>query len=139
MKIHIKNDKIEDNKEFQIELNENLINDNNSLEPINNDEKNDIEKNMNEEQKNKKDSINFPLMKFYDFCIHQFYFKCFGHSIKQSLIESCNDIVSKYMTIESLLYNQIRLENLLRDYKWNNPQYEINEKHDFLLELKESL
>ena len=77
-------------------------------------------------------------MKFYDFCIHQFYFKCFGHSIKQSLIESCNDIVSKYMTIESLLYNQIKLENLLKDYKWNNPQYEINEKHDFLLELNES-
>ena len=46
MKIHIKNDKIEDNKEFQIELNDNLINDNNSLEPIDNDEKNDIEKNM---------------------------------------------------------------------------------------------
>ena len=138
MKIHIKNDKIEDNKEFQIELTDNLINDNKSLERIENDEKTDIEKNLNEKQKSKKDSINLPLMKFYDFCIHQFYFKCFGHSIKQSLIESCNDIVSKYMTIESLLYNQIKLENLLKDYKWNNPQYEINEKHDFLLELNES-
>ena len=76
-------------------------------------------------------------MNLLDFCIHQFYFRCFGHSIKQNLINSCNDIAAKHLTIENILYNQIRLENLLKDYKWNNPNYEMNEKNDFLLELKE--
>ena len=46
-------------------------------------------------------------------------------------------MVAKYLTVENLLYNQIRLENLLKDYKWNNPQYDTQEKNDFILELKE--
>ena len=63
--------------------------------------------------------------------------KCFGPSNKQSLIDSCNDIVSKYVTIESIVYNQMKLEYLWKDYKWNNPQYEIKEKDDMILNLKE--
>jgi hypothetical protein len=39
------------------------------------------------------------------------------------------------MTFDNLFYNQIRLENLLKDYKWNDPQYEFKEKNDSLLEL----
>ena len=39
------------------------------------------------------------------------------------------------MTFENLFYNQIRLENLLKDYKWNDKQYEFKEKNDLLLEL----
>ena len=46
-------------------------------------------------------------------------------------------MVSKYITIESIIYNQIRLDNLLKDYKWNNPQYESNQKDEFILGLKE--
>ena len=37
------------------------------------------------------------------------------------LISNCNKILLKYMSIESILYNQLMLENLLEDYKWNNP------------------
>jgi len=141
MRINIKNEKIETEDEIKIELNNNNLIDEKILPEGDNEsyEKNDTENNINEyEDKNKyKESINLPIMNLYDFCIHQFYFRCFGHSIKQNLINSCNDIVAKYLTIENILYNQIRLENLLKDYKWNNPNYEMNEKNDFLLELKE--
>lgn len=27
----------------------------------------------------------------------------------------------RYLSIDSLLFNQINIENLLKDYKWNNP------------------
>ena len=76
-------------------------------------------------------------MRFYDFLIHELYFKCFGQSKKQSLIDSCNDIVAKYTTIENLIYNQIRLENLLKDYKWNNQQHEYEEKNGFIQEMQD--
>ena len=67
-----------------------------------------------------------------------FYFKFFGPSNKHSLIDSCNDVVAKYITIERIIYNQMKLENLWKDYKWNNPAYEMKEKDDLLLDLKES-
>ena len=76
-------------------------------------------------------------MRFYDFLIHAFYSKCCGHSKKQSLIDPCNDIVAKYTTIENLIYNQIRLENLLKDYKWNNQQHEYQEENGFIQELQD--
>ena len=95
-----------------MELKDNLIeNDSQSEEK----EKIDEENNSNENKDNKKGSISLPFMKFYDFLIHAFYSKCCGHSKKQSLIDSCNDIVAKYTTIENLSYNQIRRENLLKD------------------------
>ena len=28
----------------------------------------------------------------------------------------------KHYSVENILYNQIMIENLLRDYKWNNPE-----------------
>ena len=31
------------------------------------------------------------------------------------------EIVYKYLSIDSLLYNQLKLEGLFKDYKWNNP------------------
>ena len=58
--------------------------------------------------------------------------------MKQALISSCNDIVTKYITIENILYNQIKLEYLWKDYKWNNPQYEKQQKDDLIMNLKTS-
>ena len=58
--------------------------------------------------------------------------------MKQALISSCNDIVAKYITIENILYNQIKLEYLWKDYKWNNLQYEKQQKDDLIMNLKSS-
>ena len=131
MKLNIDN-KIDDNEEIKIDLKGNLL-----INDVDEKDKIDEEKNIDEDNVKKKGSINLPFMRFYDFLVHQFYFKCFGPSKKQSLIDSCNDIIAKYTTVENLIYNQIRLENLLKDYRWNNQQYEIQEKNDFIYELQE--
>ena len=128
--INIYNKKIKDIEDTKFELKKDLINsnDNNyqSEDNINiNDENND-------ENEEKKATTS---IKFYDFFVHLFYSKCCGYSKKHSLIDSYNNIITKYMTFDNLFYNQIRLENLLKDYKWNDPQYEFKEKNDSLLEL----
>ena len=37
------------------------------------------------------------------------------------LINKVKDITYEYLSMERLLYNQILLENLIKDYRWNNP------------------
>ena len=94
--------------------------------------------NTEEEEENQKkasENLNLPSPRFIDFLFHKLYFECFGPSSRQALIESCNDIVAKYITIESILYNQMKLEYLWKDYKWNNPQYEVKQKDDLILDL----
>ena len=88
-------------------------------------------------KKEDPENLNLPSPRFIDFLFHNLYFECFGHSSRQALIGSCNDIVAKYITIENILYNQMRLEYLWKEYKWNNPEYEANQKDDLLLDLRE--
>ncbi len=38
----------------------------------------------------------------------------------EDMINVCNEILDKYLSIDNLLYNQIMMENLLKDYKWND-------------------
>ena len=40
---------------------------------------------------------------------------------KHEIINICNSILFKYTSVEVILYNQIIFENLLKDYKWNDP------------------
>ena len=58
---------------------------------------------------------------FYDYFLNNIYSKCCRKIKNQELINNANDIVYKYLSIDYLLYNQIKLENLFKDYKWNNP------------------
>jgi len=141
MKINIHNNdfKKEDKtkEEKMMELKTDLIiteNENNNLNIKESDEENEED----DFTKSYKESANLPSPRFLDFLIHNFYFKCCKPSIKQALISSCNDIVSKYITIENIIYNQIKLEYLWKDYKWNNPQYEKQQKDDLIKNLKAS-
>jgi len=137
--VNIKHDeeKKEKNSEQKIELRTDLIT-NISEEKeegkifVDNDEK-EIEE---EKVKNSTEKLDLPSLHFFDFIINKLYFKFFGYSRKQSLINSCNDILEEFISIENIVYNQMKLENLWNDYKWNNPQYEIKEKNDLMLNLK---
>ena len=102
---------------------------------INGDDSDDTIEEENE--KMRSSSLNLSVPKFIDFLVHKFYSKCCGYSSKHILINSCNDIVAKYTTIENILYNQMKLECLWKDYKWNNPQFQKKDKEDLLLDLKE--
>ena len=50
-----------------------------------------------------------PKLRFIDFMINSFYSdKCCKNSNRQQIISSCNDLVSKYYTVEDIIYNQIK-------------------------------
>ena len=141
MNININNQRIikENDEKSKIELKTDLIENNNSEEneKIGISINEDIQGEENNQEKGIKENLDLPAPIFFYFLFNKLYFKCFGHSSKQALIDSCNDIVTKYITIENILYNQIKLEYLWKDYKWNNPQNEIKQKDDFILNLKE--
>ena len=69
------------------------------------------------------DEFNFKLKKidFYQFYINYLYSKIFcKNNTTQNIINVCNEIINKYFSMEEIIYNQILLENLLKDYRWNN-------------------
>ena len=105
----------------EIQIQDNLLenvpfNDKNDVKGDENDNLNNIE---NFIDKNDKKDIFLAKRTFMDF-IYNTFNKC--RSEKQELICACNNIVLKYYSVENILYNQIILENLLQDYKWNNPE-----------------
>ena len=66
-----------------------------------------------------KESI-LPKYHFFDF-IFNLFSCCCKNNKTQKCISTCNEIREKYYSIENILYNQLMMENLLKDYKWNNP------------------
>ena len=85
MRLNI-NDKIEGKRETKIGSKIVLTNNDNQIDDK---DKTDEEKYIHKYKIKKRDSINLPLMRFYDFLVHQFYFKCFGPSKNQAFIYSC--------------------------------------------------
>ena len=61
--------------------------------------------------------------------------KCFK-SNKNKFISKCDDIIYKYISIDYILSNQIKLENLLKDYKWNDPKNNNIDNNEMIIELK---
>ena len=51
------------------------------------------------------------------------------------LIEKCKEIVEEFSSIEHIIYNQILLENLLKDYRWNDENLKDYRKHKRLITL----
>ena len=105
-------EKSKEMKEINIkeETNAPLINEENEM--YNQEKGNDIQ----EEVDKNHEKINF--MQFF---LNNLYCHCCKKRKTQEIIKICNEIISKYLSVENLLYNQIILENFWRDYKWNNP------------------
>ena len=98
------------------------------------------DKKMLDDDKEKKEDIKplfrIPKFHFYDFLYNNVYFDCCKPSTTQGVISACNDLISKYYSIDAVIYNQLRLENLFRDYKWNNPQLNCIGNNDILAQIK---
>ena len=76
----------------------------------------------NEEQKEEKDDIIYlKKLSLIDFLLDNF--KCRNNKKKKKhiIIDVCNKIMYKYTSVETILYNQILFENLLKDYEWSEP------------------
>ena len=70
------------------------------------------------------------------FMLNNCYSKCCcGKIDRQEKINLINNIIQKYMSYDSLLYNQILLENLFMDYKWNDDRLSYVQTNEMLSKL----
>ena len=65
-------------------------------------------------------NYNFGKINFIHFIFNNIYFKRKNGIKQQEIIDICNSILSKYTSIDTILFNQIIFENLLKDYKCND-------------------
>ena len=82
-------------------------------------------KNVLEKRFNFKYNFDFIEINFIHFLLNHFYFKRKNRRKEQKVIDICNNILFKYISIEYILYNQIIFESLLKDYKWNDNNLKI--------------
>ena len=77
-------------------------------------------------------------LKFIDFFLNNFYC-CFKNKKQQKIIHICNEIISKYSSIDSIVRNQILIEKLLKDYKLKNDNLNNFENNNLFFQLKNYL
>ena len=107
------------------------------IEYTSNENKNNT-KNYDINEDTIKDNSSFALDKlhFYDYFLNNVYSQCCKKRRNQELINMTNNIVYKYFSVDLLLYNQIIMENLLKDYKWNNPMLNNVQNNPMIIKLK---
>ena len=107
-KIYESNINGEDSEENEITNNEKINNNNNDLKKLH----------------------------FYDYFFNNLYSNCCKRRYNQEIINNVNNIAYKYLSVDYLLYNQIKLENLFKDYKWNNPALNDIQNNKLIIKLK---
>ena len=121
-----------------IELSDDLDKKNNLIEKnINETNDNNINKEKGDSDKfeNNKDDRYLPKLHFYDYFVNNIYTKKCCGSNKQEIISSCNEIILKLYSVDNVLHNIIMLENLFKDYKWNDPNLSDIENNEMIKNL----
>ncbi len=124
---------VNNNSDFLLSSYSNYDINNNKNELKNDDEENN--KIISEEIIDESD-INFPKLSFISYIFNNIYSQKCCNRKNQKFICKCNEIVSKYYSIENILYTQIMIENLLKDYKWNEPKLKRIESNKLINGLK---
>ena len=138
---------INSNNNIMVELSDDFDKKNNLIEKDNNDS-NNKESNDNKINKEKDESDKFennnvdnnnrylPKLHFYDYFINNIYMKKCCSSNKQDIISACNEIILKLYSVDHILHNIIMLENLFKDYKWNDPNLNDIENNEMIKNFK---
>ena len=116
-------------------LNYPLINNTNKKNILNINDNDSDSDNNNEIDDLLKPKI-LPKLTFMHFFCNNLYFNKCSKFRSQETLHICNKILLKYMSIDSILYNQMKLENLFKDYNWNNPILNNIEKNELINKLK---
>ena len=101
-----------------------------------NESENEIKYDINNKNIDEDNPIVLDKLPFIDFFYNNIYCKCCKKRRNQELINSINKISYKYLSIEALLYNQLKLEGLFNDYIWNNPSLKNILNNKMIKELK---
>ena len=94
---------------------------------------------IDENNLNESVSIDLKKLSFFDFYFNNIYSKCCKKIKNQEILNITNEIVLKYLSLDYILYNQIKLENILKDYKWNDPNLNNIENNSIIIKLKNIL
>ena len=89
-----------------------------------------------EENNQEHSSIPLKQLHFYDYFFNNLYSNCCKRRYNQEIINNVNNIAYKYLSVDYLLYNQMKLENLFKDYKWNNPALNDVQNNKLIIKLK---
>ena len=126
---------------MNIEKEENVINRDSSQTQslLNNSEEDDIniKKVDNTKENLIKENIDengniLPKIKFIDFLKNNLYSCICFKSKPKTIISKCEELISNYYSMEYIIYNQMILENLLKDYKWNDTNLSKIETNKFI-------
>ena len=147
--IKIDNTPLINDDSFSNENNKLSINDidNESCENKNKDEnkgKNNSENNYDStfDENEEDDKFQIPILNklsCWDFFLNNIYCKSCIKIKRQEKINLANELNYNYLSKDSLLYNQLKLENLFRDYKWNDPSLNDINNNIYVKKLKKSL
>ena len=97
-----------------------------------------ITKNNEKQNQHKDDIIYLHKISFIDFLLDNFKCKKYKKKKNSLIIDTCDKIISKYSSVETILYNQLIFENLLKDYELNDPS--INKiSNNFLIQRLKSI
>ena len=108
------NKKIENLELFPLQNDKEINSLDNKL--IDNKEEN---KEENEDEEHELENLKLEKISWIRYIFNNIYCSKCGCYI-QDKIDTCNEIIRKYMSYDCILYNQIMFEQLLKDYKWNN-------------------
>ena len=117
-------------------------NKNDSCSSTNNNDKGSECPTTEKEEKDEEvdnNNLHLPKMPFVNFIFNNLFIDKCSNSNKQKLINLSSKIIYKYYSIENILYNQIKFENLLTDYKWNNPKLKNVQNNKTILEIRNNL
>ena len=114
-------------------------NKNNADTPLITDEKEDNDLIIGEVGNDLENKIDkkHEKINFFQFFLGNVYFKWCKKRREQEIIKICNEIISKYLSINNILLNQLIFENLLKDYKWNNPALNDITKNELISKFNE--
>ena len=130
-----------ENKQFisiKDDLIENCIQKESNNDNIDTDKENKGKYIEEDEDKSSENTQRIKKMRFFDFFLNNFYF-CFTKRKQQKIIHMCNEIIYEFASIDTLIKNQILLENLIKDYKWNDPSLNNVENNNLFIQLKRYL
>ena len=104
----------------------------------NNDKGSDCDK-EDKDDESEINSLDLHKLPFIDFMFNNLYKDKCCNSTKQKLISLSSQIIYKYYSIEHILFNLLKLENLLSDYKWNNPKLKTIQNNKTILEMRNNM
>ena len=88
----------------------------------------------NKESNNINETL--PKLRFFDFIFNNVYNSKCCKMNRQEIINKYNEIILNYYSVEKILYNQLMLEILLKDYKWNDPELNKLDNNKLIIQLK---